>query len=59
MTKDEVREIVSKDVKDFREKAQFYETFHMFEAASYAKKLASNLELALTTLPSDEDLQID
>ena len=31
---------------------------HLYEAASYAKKLASNLELALTTMPRDEDPEI-
>jgi len=58
MSKDEVRKTVAADVESFRAKAKFYESVHLFEAASYAKKLASNLELALTTLPSDEDPQI-
>ena len=58
MTKDETRKLLADDVKNFREKAKFYESAHLFEAASYAKKLASNLELALTTLPSDSDPEI-
>jgi hypothetical protein len=31
----------------------------LYEAESYAEKLASNIELALTTMPSDEDIEID
>ena len=58
MTKDEIRKTIADDVKNFRAKAQFYESAHLFEAASYSKKLASNLELALTTLPSDNDQEI-
>jgi hypothetical protein len=58
MTKDEIRAEIQKDVDMFRDKAKSYETLHLFEAASYAKKLASNLELALTTMPSDEDPEI-
>jgi hypothetical protein len=30
----------------------------MFEAGKYANNLASNIELALTTMPSDEDIEI-
>jgi hypothetical protein len=30
----------------------------LFEAAKYAGNLASNLELALTTMPSDDDQEI-
>jgi len=58
MKKDEIRKTVAEDIRNFRAKAQFYESVHLFEAAGYAKKLASNLELALTTLPSDEDPEI-
>ncbi|HUO45017.1 MAG TPA: hypothetical protein VMT94_08955 [Burkholderiales bacterium] len=58
MTKDEIRKTVAEDIRNFRAKAQFYESARLFEAASYAKKLASNLELALTTLPSDEDPKV-
>lgn len=58
MTKDETRKILAQDVDDFRGKAKFYVSLHLFEAAKFAEKLASNIELALTTLPSDEDPEI-
>ena len=58
MTKDEAREILRQDIDSFRSKARFYESLRLFEAAKYAKSLASNIELALTTLPSDEDPEI-
>ncbi len=58
MTKDETRKLLADDIKHFRSKAEYYNSLHLFEAESYAKKLASNLELALTTLPSDEDQEI-
>ena len=52
------REILLKDIDSFRQKAKYYESLHLFEAAKYAKELASNIELALTTMPSDDDPQI-
>ena len=58
MTKNEIRAEIQKDIQLYRGKAQTYETLHLYEAASYAKKLASNLELALTTMPRDEDPEI-
>jgi hypothetical protein len=58
MKKDEIRAALLADIDNFRSKAGYYESLHLFEAASYAKKLASNLELALTTMPSDEDTEI-
>jgi hypothetical protein len=58
MTKDEIRNLLADDIKNFRSKAQYYESLRLFEASGYAKKLASNLELALTTLPSEEDQDI-
>ncbi len=58
MTKNEIRAEIQKDIQLYRAKAQTYETLHLYEAASYAKKLASNLELALTTMPRDEDPEI-
>ena len=58
MTKDETREILSDDIVNLRLKAKYYESLHLFEAAKYAGNLASNLELALTTMPSDEDQEI-
>ncbi len=58
MKKDEIREILSDDIVKFRLKAKYYESLHMFEAEKYANNLASNIELALTTMPSDEDIKI-
>jgi len=58
MTKDETRKMLSDDINNFRQKAKHYESLHLFEAAKYAGNLASNLELALTTMPSDEDQEI-
>jgi hypothetical protein len=58
MKKDEIRKTLSDDIENFRLKAKHYESLHLFEAEKYAEKLASNLELALTTMPSDEDPEI-
>jgi hypothetical protein len=58
MKKDEVRMILLDDIDYFRSKAKYYKTHRLFEAAKYADNLASNLELALTTMPSDEDQDI-
>ena len=58
MKKDETRKILSDDIAHFRMKAKYYESLHLFEAAKYAGSLAANIELALTTMPSDEDPQI-
>lgn len=58
MTKDETRKILSDDIGNFRAKARYYESLHLFEAKKYADNLASNIELALTTMPSDEDPEI-
>jgi hypothetical protein len=58
MNKDEIREILLDDVDIFRLKAEYYESLGLFEAAKYANNLASNLELALTTLPSEDDQEI-
>ena len=55
MNKDETRRILTDDINNFRSKAEFYESLHLFEAAQYADKLASNIELALTTMPSEGD----
>jgi hypothetical protein len=55
MTKNETRELLLKDIDSFRSKAKYYESLRLYEAAKYAKKLASNIELALTTMPSDDD----
>jgi hypothetical protein len=58
MTKDETRKVLSDDVQHYRLKAKYYATLHLFEAEKFAERLASNIELALTTLPSDDDPQI-
>ncbi len=59
MTKDETRKILLDDIADFRLKVAYYESLQLFEAARYARNLASNIELALTTMPSDDDPEID
>jgi hypothetical protein len=58
MKKDETRKILLDDIENFRSKAKYYESLHLFEAEKYATNLASNLELALTTMPSDDDTEI-
>jgi hypothetical protein len=58
MNRNETREILAKDIDSFRQKARYYESLRLFEAAKYAKELASNIELALTTMPTDDDPQI-
>ncbi|EQD67209.1 hypothetical protein [Ferrovum myxofaciens] len=58
MSKDEIRALLLEDINSFRLKAKFYESIRLSEAADYAKDLASNIELALTTMPSDSDSEI-
>lgn len=58
MKNDEIRKILSDDIVRFRSKARFYESLNMFEAANYADNLASNIEMALTVMPSDDDIAI-
>ncbi|MGA8149055.1 MAG: hypothetical protein WB870_15990 [Gallionellaceae bacterium] len=58
MKKDETRKILLDDINNLRLKAKYYESLHLFEAAKYAGNLASNIELALTTMPSDDDTEI-
>lgn len=55
MKANETRKILSQDIDNLRLKAKFYESLHLFEAAKYANALAKNIELALTTMPSDDD----
>jgi hypothetical protein len=59
MTKNETRMVLEGDINNIRLKAKYYGSLHLYEAESYAEKLASNIELALTTMPSDEDIEID
>jgi len=56
--KDELRATLLADIDYYRKKAEFYKSRRLVEAAHYANQLAKNLELALTTLPSDDDPQI-
>jgi len=58
MKKDETRKILLDDIANLRLKAKYYESLRLFEAAKYAANLAANLELALTTMPSDDDTEI-
>jgi len=58
VTKDETRKVLEDDVRQYRLKARYYATLHLFEAEKFAERLAANIELALTTLPSDEDPEI-
>ena len=58
MTRNEIRAILSDDINSYRSKAQYYASLHLYEAQKYAKRLASNIELALTTMPSDDDPEI-
>ena len=58
MTKDETRKVLLDDIDNLRLKAKYYESLRLFEAAKYANNLANNLELALTTMPSDDDTEI-
>ncbi len=58
MTKNETRKQLESDIENFRTKAKYYASLHLFEAEKYAEHLASNLELALTTMPSDDDPEI-
>ncbi len=52
------RKILQDDIADFRLKAAYYKSLHLFEAATYAEHLAANIELALATLPAEEDQEI-
>ncbi len=58
MDKDEIRQMLLEDVEHYRDKAKVYEALRLSEAGDYARKLASNIELALTTLPSENDPDI-
>ena len=55
MTNGSTRKALLEDINNFRLKAKYYESLHLFEAAKYAVSLAANIELALTTLPGDAD----
>jgi MshEN domain len=55
MTNDTTRKALLEDINNFRSKAKYYESIHLFEAAKYAGSLAANLELALTNLPATDE----
>lgn len=54
----DIRTALENDVDLFRRKARVYRENHLHEAAVFADRLASNLELALTTLPKDDEPEI-
>lgn len=58
MTNADVFNMLEADINFYRVRAEYYRSHHLYEAASYADKLAENLELALTTLPSGKDTAI-
>jgi hypothetical protein len=58
MKKDDMRAELLDDIDYFRSKAKYYESIRFFEAAKHANNLASNIELTLTTLPSNEEQEI-
>jgi len=58
MKNDDIRRILQADIENFRAKAKYYDSIQLSEAASYANHLASNIELALTTMRSDSDQKI-
>jgi hypothetical protein len=58
MNPNETRKILLEDIDNLRRKVAYYESLRLFEAAKYAKELASNIELALTTMPYDDDPKI-
>ena len=57
MKKDETRKMLLGDIDTFRAKAKYYKSLRLIEADKYADNLASNLELALTTMPSGDFLK--
>jgi hypothetical protein len=58
LMKNEIRAELQADIDAYRNKAAYYATLRLHEAAGLARKLADNIELALTTLPRDDDLKI-
>ncbi len=56
--KNDIRSILSQDIATYRKKIAFYQSLNLREAAHYADKLAENIELALTTMPKDDDPEI-
>ncbi len=54
----DIRKLLESDIELFRKKASFYRENRLHEAAVYAEKVAANIELALTTLQSEDDIDI-
>ena len=58
MNKVYIYNVLEADINFYRSRAEYYESNHLFEASSCARKLADNLELAMTTLPTGKDTAI-
>jgi hypothetical protein len=56
--KDEIRAKLQTDIDTYRRKAEYYDSLRLREAAGMARRLADNIELALTTLPREGDTEI-
>ena len=57
MNNDETKKILLADIEYFRRKGEFYHSLRLFEAEKYANSLASNIELALTTMSFDDGME--
>ena len=49
-----MRKILLDNIDNFRLIGKYYESLQLFDAEKYADNLASNIELALATMPSDD-----
>jgi len=56
--KDEILAGLQTDIDTYRRKADYYDSLRLHEAAGMARRLANNIELALTTLPREGDPEI-
>ena len=56
--KDEIRAGLQTDIDTYRRKADYYDSLRLHEAAGIARRLAANIELALTTLPRKGEPEI-
>ena len=56
--KDQIRAGLQTDLETYRRKADYYDSLRLREAAGIARRLADNLELALTTLPREGQPEI-
>jgi len=55
---DKIRSQLQADIDAYRKKADYYDSLRLHEAAGMARRLANNIELALTTLPREGDPEI-